>query len=866
MSKRDRTLQRVLWIGLAFLLLLPSLSTAQESLIPAISIERDDITLGRLAQPNAYFDKVGRKFAILGLESGAFEAWAYPLKLLRNFEFSFLLKNSTRPIPAKDIVRFIEVTPAATTLTYTHQSFTVKATYVTAVDDAGAVIFLSVNATEPLTIVAGFLPVLQPMWPAGIGGQYAYWDDKLKAYLISEPTRKNHGFVGSPAAQGISYTPAHMLSDTPSEFTIAINDPAVVEGKLIPVVLAGGKGKREDVRGIYERMAADPTAVYLNALRHYRDLRQHTLSVQTPVHKLNLALEWAKVSYDNLRVANPDLGRGLVAGLGLSGTGGRPGFGWFFGTDAFLNSMSLLSYGDFEAVKEALAFTQKWQREDGKMAHELSQGAGTIDWFKDYPYGYIHGDTTPYYISAMDEYYANTGDLDFIRQSWPSLKRAFEWCRTTDTDGDGLMDNSKAGLGALEFGSLTGIQTDIYLAAVWIRAAQSIEQLARAMGEEKLAARAAAEFKKALAAFEAKFWDGQAGQYAYAFNAGGQQVKELTPWCAVPLMWALGDYLHAADTLEKMNSSAITTDWGARILTNKSSLYEPLNYNYGAVWPFLTGYFASALYRHGYSLQALTLVAANAEHLFDNALGCATELFSGAQHIWPQEAVAHQGFSIGGFVLPFVRGMLGLGGDAVRKEVTFKPAFPSDWPDVTIEKFRLGQETFDFHYRRDETKIRLEVVSRPGNPFQLHFSPVLGLGTRIRHASVNGQPVEPAPSPIPAVFRQTEQPTFPSFNLTGRDVIEIELEPAVEILPPLAESQVGDFDKGLKIIKLELADKNLKAIVEGLAGHSYALRITHGELVRDVMGAALLDNRLTIQFPSGKEREFVRQEVILRLK
>jgi len=866
MKKRDGILQGALWAGLTFFFLFPSLSIAQEGLIPAFPIERDDLTLGRPAQPNTYFDKVGRRFAILGLESGTFEAWAYPLKLIRNFEFSFLLRNSSRPIPAKEILRSIEVTPAATTLTYTYQSFTVKATYVTAIEDPGAVILLGIDSTEPLTIVASFLPVLQPMWPAGIGGQYAYWDDELRAYLISEPTRKNHGFVGSPAAQGISYTPAHMLSDAPSEFTIAVPDPKAAEGKLIPVVLAGGKGKREDVRKAYEKLAADPKSVYYSASEHYRNLRQSTLRVHTPLPKLDLAFEWAKISYDNLRVHNPDLGRGLVAGLGLSGTGGRPGFGWFFGTDAYLNSLSLMSFGDFEAAKEALAFTQKWQRPDGKMAHELSQAAGYIDWFKDFPYGYLHGDTTPYYIAAMNEYYALSGDLDFIRQSWTSLKLAFDWCLTTDADGDGLMDNSKAGLGALEFGSLTGIQTDIYLAAVWIRGAQAMERLARVMGEKKLAADAASAQKMALAAFEAKFWDEEKGQYSYAFNAGGEQVKELTPWCAVPLIWGIGRVERAAWTLEKMNPADLATSWGVRMLTRKSPLYEPLNYNYGAVWPFLTGYVAAALFEHGQGLQGYGLVLANAKHLFDNALGSATELFSGGSYVWPQEAVAHQGFSTGGFVLPFVRGLLGLGGVAARKELVFKPALPSDWPEVTIGKFRLGPETFDLRFKREDTKILLEVLSRPGNGFLFHFTPAFGLGTRVRRALVNGQLTEPAPRPDSQAFRQAEQPVFPPFRLTGRDIVEIELEPTVEILPPVNEYQVGDYDKGLKIIKLELGGKDLKAVVEGLAGESYTLRITHGELVQDVVGASVLGNRVTIKFPSGKEREFVRREVVLKLK
>jgi hypothetical protein len=40
----------------------------------------------------------------------------------------------------------------------------------------------------------------------------------------------------------------------------------------------------------------------------------------------------------------------------------------------------------------------------------------------------------------------------------------------------------------------------------------------------------------------------------------------------------------------------------------------------------------------------------------------------------------------------------------------------------------------------------------------------------------------------------------------------------------------------------------------------------HGELVQDVRGASVLGNRLTIQFPLGKEGEFLRREIILKLK
>jgi hypothetical protein len=841
--------------------LMPVGVLAQEGIIPGFPIERDEITLERLAQPNTYFDKAGRKFAILGTESGVFEAWAYPLKLLRNFELSFLLKNSSRPIPAADIVRFIEVTPAATTLTYTYQSFTVKATYITAIEEPGAVILLAVDATEPLSIVAGFLPVLQPMWPAGIGGQYAYWDAQLRAYLISEPTRNNHGYVGSPAAQGISYTPAHMLSDTPNEFMIVVDKPQAVKSQFIPIILAGGKGKREDVRKVYENLASDPQAVYQAALSHYRDLRRNTLRVRTPVRTLNRALEWAKVSFDNLLVDNPDLGRGLVAGIGPSGTGGRPGFGWYFGTDAYFNSLSLCSLGALDIAREALEFTQKWQREDGKMAHELSQAAGYIDWFKNYPYGYIHGDTTPYYIAAFYDYYSWSGDREFLKQSWPSLQRAYEWCLTTDGNGDGLMDNAKAGLGALEFGSLTGIETDIYLAAVWTRAAFGMAELARAVGDENLVARATADHEKALKALEAKFWDAEAGQYSYAFNKDGKLVKELTPWCSVPLMWHIGGAERAAQMLEKMSSADLATDWGIKILSSRSSLYEPLNYNYGAVWPFLTGYVAAAHYEDDNCLQAYELVAANAGHFFDNALGHVTELFSGALHVWPQEAVAHQGFSATGFVLPFVRGLLGLKADAAAKRVDFEPNFPADWSEVEVENFKIAQEAVSLKYRRSESDVRLEISSRSDTSLKMTFAPSFGLGVRVRDVRLNGQPLQFEVLPPRALVRPVIK-----LSLSGQDVVEVKFDPAVEILPPKVESRVGDFDTGLKIIRQELDGRSLKLVVEGLAGRDYTLGLINANLVAEVSGGEVAEGRLLIHIPGGEAGRFARHEIIVRMK
>lgn len=839
-----------------------SFSHAEENLIPEFKLETNELTLQRLARPGTPFIKAGRRAAILGDESGSFEAWVYPLKLLRNFEFSFFVGSSTRPVQGKYIVRTISVSPEATSLTYTYQSFTVKAIYIVPVEAPGAVILLNIHSAEPITIVCSFFPSLQPMWPAGIGGQYAYWDDNLKGYVLSEPTRKNHAVIGSPAASGISYTPAHMLSDTPNEFKIEVLDPQNWKNKYIPICLAGGKGAREDVVKAYENLAANPEKYYRQNLEHYRHLRENTLKIQTPDKELNLAFEWAKLAFDSLVVDNPDLGRGLVAGLGSSGMSGRPGFGWFFGGDAYINTFSLLSYGASQTAREALAFTQKWQRKDGKMAHELSQAAAYIDWWNDYPYGYIHGDTTPYYIAAMYDYVKMTGDTDFIRKSWASLKAAFEWCLSTDANNDGLMDNKKAGLGALEYGALTGIETDIYLAAVWIQAAYAMQQLAEIAGEKVYREKGARLFEKARLAFDQKFWDDDSQFYAYAFNAGSEHVREISPWCALGLMWDFGRKDRSLRSLERICSSELCTDWGIRSISSKSEYYQPLNYNYGAVWPFLTSWVTTALYKHHLPLQGHSLLISTARHTFDRALGSITEVFSGEQNIWPQEAVAHQGFSSAGVVLPFVRGLAGLEGDALKKTVTYSPHFPADWEKVSINNYRVGEALFSFHYKRSKEKITVSIKAQNAQGYRVTFSPALGAGSRIKTLLADGKP-------LPFQVSQFDQVVQPLADILLKDnavLVEIAYTPTLEILPVVPECKVGERNKGLKIISVRREAKEMIVQVEGLANEWYELSVFNEDRIESIEGARVRGNKLRFQISKGQGGEFLMHTIRISIR
>jgi glycogen debranching enzyme len=102
-----------------------------------------------------------------------------------------------------------------------------------------------------------------------------------------------------------------------------------------------------------------------------------------------------------------------------------------------------------------------------------------IPWFDEYPYAYYHADTTPFFLLALHSQWQSSGDTHALEELWPAAQKAWAWCLPHDTDGDGIIENSTAGLGAIEVGAIGDeIHQDVYLAAVFARAAGAMAEMA----------------------------------------------------------------------------------------------------------------------------------------------------------------------------------------------------------------------------------------------------------------------------------------------------------------------------------------------------------------------------------------------------
>ena len=832
---------------LAIFCLVPALLAAQTMPRPiSLAWRRFDVDLSGPARPYGYVSAVGRRSLLLGTETGSFEAWAWPLKLLHDFQLAFKTPLYDEPINGRDIARTVEMSPAGFTIRYVHPAFTVRERVFAPLDLPAIVVVLEVDAVRPIEVIARFRPDLQYAWPAALGGQYVAWDDAQKAFVLSESRRQVNAYFGSPNATWATNNPSHMLADAPSELHIAVGGeqglvvmpkPGEPAGRLteihdsgIPIVMAGGVIPRDSLRSLYGFILSHLDSLYQDRAAHAQVVLDSSMAVQSPDASLDLAVRWAELNLDEAMVCNPDLGCGLVAGYGPSGaTSTRPGFGWFFGGDASINSIAMSSVGGglWPVARDGLAFFARYQGTQapnlGKIPHEISQGAKRIRWFEDYPYAFYHGDTTPFWILALSEYWQASGDTATIRRLWPNIRLAYTWAKSTDSDGDGLMDNAKAGAGAIEVGDLQlGLQSDIYMSAAWVKALEVLPQMAGALGDRRLAAEARGLHDRALATLREKFWLPDAGRYAFALLEGGKLSHEVTVWPATALALGLFDESRGQSAVASLAGAGITTDWGARALAPSSPLFDPLHYNNGTVWPFVTGFDALGLYRYHNATMGFAATTAVARTTFLWGLGANPEVFSGSDFEPLETAVPQQFFSTSMLLTPFVRGLLGWEADVPEARIALAPHLPASWDSLTVEHLPAGTGRYRILFRQNPESL-LAVVTRTAGAGvdTLLYSPALPLGSRLMDVTVNGTRLA-NPS-----LRETGADVHVDLRLplTEHVAILIRHTPGFSVLldPPTPER--GARSSALKLVSQRLAGDTLVVVVQGLAGRTYNVKV-----------------------------------------
>ena len=815
------------------------------------------LELTRTVRSWEFLPVVGQHAGLFGDETGRFEAWVYPLKIFRGFHLTFHVGD--RALPAESLARTLTVKPEAASILYAGDSFRVRETLCVPVNEMGAVILLDVETEQPLEIEAAFTGDFQLEWPAALGGTYLNWDEKQHAVAFGEEARKFAAYVGSPTAGN-----AHLAYETnysatnENSFRLGVT-PKGKERKVI--VIAGSVTGAADATKEYEHLLSS----YADAMREsedfYRAYLGKTVSLELPDAALQQAYDWARVSTIQGLVSNPYLGTGLIAGYRTSGVTQRPGFAWFFGRDSLWTSFALNAESDFATTRTALDFISKYQREDGKVPHEISQSASLVPWFKDYPYAYVSADATPLFIIAMNDYVTQSGDLKFAREKWDNVWRASQFMHST-YDSQGFAQNAGIGHGWVEGGPLLPVKNEYYQAGLAVEALHALSNLAQLLGKSDIRQQASAEFDQKKASLEQAFWAPETNFYAFALKQDNQRTKELSVLTTVPMWFGLADSDHADQTITQLAAEQHQTDWGMRIISNQSKVYDGSGYHYGAVWPLFTGWASVGEYRYHRAFPAYSNLRSNALLGLDGALGHFTEVLSGDYYQSFATSSPHQIWSAAMVVSPILRGMLGLQADAHSHLLKFAPHVPANWDSFSIHNSRVGDVKVDLAYRKTSDSVTLEAKRNGDGECWIEFSPAFSLRAQITHVEMNGRPL-----PFKIEPNRNDQHLSVRFAVYGGpNVVVVHLKNDFGLALSNELPSLGSASRGLRILSeaWNSARNQLTLEASGRGGTRYELDVWNAAQISSVEGATLNKaGKLQIEMPPAQDA-YVSQKIVIR--
>jgi glycogen debranching enzyme len=818
---------------------------------------RESLELTRTIRTWEFLPVVGTRAGLFGNETGRLEAWVYPLKIFREFHLTFHVGD--RALPAESLARTLTVRPESASILYVGDSFRVRESLCVPVRDAGAVITLDVETEQSLEIETAFTPDFQLEWPAGLGGTYVTWDAKEHAFYFGEEARKFAAFVGSPSGRDahVAYETNYSASDENS-MRLGVTQKGK-ETKV--VVIAASVAGSADAAKAYQHLLASYADLERESSDYYRAYLDKTVGLELPDPALQHAYDWARISTIQGVVNNPYLGTGLVAGYRTSGVSQRPGFAWFFGRDSEWTSFALNAEGDFATSRAALDFISKFQREDGRVPHEISQSTSLVPWFKDFPYPWASADATPLFIIAVNDYALQSGDTAFVREKWGNLWRAYQFLRST-YDPNGLAQNMGVGHGWVEGGPLLPIKNEYYQAGLGVEALRALSNLARLLEKDDVSKQLAAEFEKSHAVLDHAFWSPEAKNYAFALNQNNQRVDELSVLTTVPMWFGLAEANNANETISKLSAEDHQTDWGMRIISNHSKVYDGSGYHYGAVWPLFTGWASVGEYRYHRPFPAYENLRANALLGFDGALGHFTEVLSGDYYQSFATSSPHQIWSSAMVISPILRGLFALQADAEKHQVTLAPHIPADWASFTMRNVRVGEMGLDLHYKRTTDILTLEVKRSGTGVCWFEFSPGISLRTEVVSVELNGRPLAFKVQP-----NQNDQHLLVRFPVSGGPnnlAIRVKNDFGLSLtneLPPL-----GSASRGLRVISesWNAARNQLTVQVSGRAGSRYEVGIWNPGQVSSVDGGALTKSgKLEFQMPPGEADSYTSQSLVI---
>lgn len=786
-------------------------------LIPAIaasvSIAAQAASLPSYSQDVAGFAAAkGERALVMGYPA-ELEVWAYPLQLVHDYRIRFRVPGMIDAVDAAPMLRRVERTATEVVRTYVGPDYTVRETLFVPRTQAGALLRYEVEGRPDVRIEASFVPSLDLMWPAALGGQTVAWDDARNGYVEREPLHHFSATIASREAVDHDAI-SNRTRPTSDRLTMLLKPTGAADGvRVATLALALDPGPETDGAAA---VLADQGNSQADAQAHAADVLARSIEIETPDPEINRALASATLALYQAWACNTQLGCGELAGFGPSRPGRRPQYAWFFAGDGMVATDAMLDAGQFERARAELAFVTRYQDpKTGMIWHEMSQSAGLIDWVYRYPYMYVHVDITFQYLAALSHYLAATGDTAFVRQNWRAIGKAWSYCTSVIDADSGLPHIPEGKQGQNEQDKL---RDDIRLSSLWVDAADGYAALAEGAGhraQADAARHAAARARKALAE---SGWDATHHFWVSGHSLSGVAVSSERS----DAIGILDQNIFAPDridqALDRIASPDFLADWGVRSMAASDPAYDPNLYSAGSVWALGSATAANTFWRQHRPLTAWRIWRALVDWNTLDSAGHLPEVLAGDLYHPEREAVPEQTWSSAGLLSSAVHGLLGLEVDAAGRAMTVAPHLPADMDDISVRRVRVGDTLLDLSMHRGPDGIDL-VIDNPGTAVGIVFDPMVPLG-----ASIDGATIAGRPATVQTEHRPQDEHARLHFSAgSGRTVAHIGYHDGITLQPARGDLEPGASSHDPIISRASVSGHVLR--IEGWSADDHPLDI-----------------------------------------
>lgn len=833
----------------------PVAATSWKLPAPTLSLRQDSAT-------RDFYDLVGRKILWMGkLNGGVDEIWMHPYMALRDLAAGVKVKG-------EDSITWLHRLPASVTLapeylvrTYKVKNTVIKEICTVSFEDPAGIVHYEIEGNDLEELSLRYASNLRFMWPYAHTAtghiQYGY-NKAINGHLISGQGGELNTVV---TYSSLPVRQSAVVDKALNGVRIQADFPVTNKAVLNAYITGSTRSYRDAVK-LFASGQQQMSRLFEKSNQYYRSLLDNHLRFDTPDTLFNKGYQWALARTDQFLQTTPGIGTALMAGFGTTARGwngrhtisGRPGYAWYFGRDGEWSAMAINAYGDFAMVKEMLEALIRYQDINGKIYHELtSSGVAHYD----------ASDATPLFVVLAAHYLKYSGDLAYIRSRWPAIKKAMDFCYTTDTDGDGLIENTNVGHGWIEGGSLFGTHTEFYLAGCWASALEGAGYMAAYLNEENLAATYKRDAENVKATIDKDFWNEGEQFFHNGKMRDGSYMPDATVLATVPIyLKAVTDNTKSQRVNDRLASHRFSTDWGIRMIEDNSRRYKAGSYHAGMVWPLYGGWAALSEFTTGNNRSGYQHIMNNLLVYRHWGLGSVEETLNGDQYK-PNGVCSHQCWSETMVLQPAIEGMLGLEPDAMRKTLTLAPYFPWNWKKTSVKNIRMGAALIDLQLQREAGRTIYTFTAN--QPVQLVFRPKFPFGTVAGKVAVNGKPLDVQTAPnAEGVELHT------SFTLQkGTTVLSVEYSGGIGALPIVALPAPGDSSVSARIVDEELKDGVYSLTIEGRPGSTHNIRIFAVQQPSAVDGAQWKkdgDNLLTLQveLPRSEKDKYVSKEIRIR--